>query len=138
MAIANGKYNGGQLSLTINAVEYKTDLTNVVLDNEEADSDATTFADVGAGGALQWFFEGSGIFDASTGSLWRYIWDNSGGTGVAFVYKPYGNTTATAAKPHFTGTLTVPAKPPVGGEAGGTWTFDFRANVAGTPTLVTT
>lgn len=137
MAIANGKYKGGQLSITINAVEYKTDLTNLVLNNEEADSDSTTFADVGAGGALQWFFEGSAISDFGTGSLWNYVWANSGTSAIAFVYKPYGNATATPAKPHFTGTLTLPAKPPIGGAAGETWTWDVRMDVAGTPAMVT-
>ena len=136
MAIANGKYKGGQLSITINAIEYKTDMTNLVLNNEEADSDATTFADVGAGGALQWFIEGSAISDFGTGSLWNYVWANSGTAAVAFVYKPYGNATASATKPHFTGTLTVPAKPPVGGAAGETWTWDVRMDVAGTPAMV--
>ncbi|WP_156718163.1 hypothetical protein [Nocardioides sp. Leaf307] len=136
MAIANGKYKGGQLSILINNVEYKGDLTNLIMNNEEADSDATTFADEGAGGALQWFMEGTAVSDFGTGSLWNYAWTNSGQTGIAFVYKPYGNATATAAKPHFTGTLTLPAKPPVGGAAGETWSWDVRMDIAGTPTMV--
>lgn len=137
MAIANGKYKGGQLSITIASTEYKTDLTNLVLNNEEADADATTFADVGAGGAQQWFFEGTAISDFGTGSLWNYVWANSGQAAVAFVYKPYGNATATPAKPHFTGTLTLPAKPAIGGAAGEVWTWDVRMDVAGTPAMVT-
>lgn len=137
MALANGKYKGGSLSILINSVEYNMDLTNLVLNNEEADSDAVTFAEVGAGGALQWFFEGTAVSDFGTGSLWNYIWENSGDTGIAFTYKPYGNAVASTTKPHFTGTLTLPAKLPVGGAAGETWTYEMRMDVDGTPTMVT-
>ena len=136
MAIANGKYNGKSLSLTIAGVEYNMDATSVVLNNEEADSDATTFADLAAGGALQWFFEVEAVSDYGTGSLWAYVWDNAGDDGVAFVFKPYGNATATDSKPHFTGTLKVGPKPAIGGAAGETFTFEVRFDVEGTPTKV--
>ena len=137
MAIANGKYNGKSLSLTINAVEYNMDCTSVVLNNEEADNDTQTFADLAAGGALQWFFEIEAVSDFGTGSLWNYVWSNSGASAVAFVFKPYGNATATPSKPHFTGTLNVGAKPPVGGAAGETFKFEVRFDVDGTPLLKT-
>lgn len=137
MAIANGKYKGNGLSLTINAIEYNMDATSVILNNEEADNDTQTFADLAAGGALQWFFEVEAVSDFGTGSLWNYVWANSGTTAVPFVFKPYGNATATPAKPHFTGTLKVGPKPAVGGQAGEVFTFEARFDVDGTPLLKT-
>jgi hypothetical protein len=137
MAIANGKYNGKSLSLTINSIEYNMDATSVVLNNEEADSDTTTFADLAAGGAVQWFFEIEAVSDFGTGSLWNYVWANAGTSAVPFVFKPYGNATALPAKPHFTGTLNVGAKPAIGGAAGETFTFEVRFDVDGTPLLKT-
>jgi hypothetical protein len=137
MAIANGKYKGKSLSLTIDSVEYNMDVTSVVLDNEEADNDATTFADLASGGARQWFIEAEAISDYGTGSLWSYVWDNAGTDGVAFVIKPYENATPTATQPHFTGTLKVGPKPGgIGGTAGETFTFEVRFDVIGEPEKV--
>lgn len=136
MALTNGKYKGKNLSLTINSVEYNMDATRVELLNEEADNDTTTFADVAAGGAVQWYFEVEAVSDYATGSLWAYVWDNAGDDDVAFTFKPYGNATATANQPHFTGTLKVGAKPPVGGTAGENFVFEVRFDVNGEPTKV--
>lgn len=135
MALTNGKFKGKGLSIMVNAIEYSMDATSVVLENEEADSDLTTFADLAAGGAVQFYFTVNGVADYATGSLWRYLWDNSGTSDVAFIFKPYGNPTATPAKPHFTGTLNVGAKPAVGGTAGDNFTFEARVDVNGTPVL---
>lgn len=130
------KYKGKGLSLLVDAVEVNMDVTSVVLTNEEADDDVVTFADLASGASVQWYFEGSAVADYAPGSLWSYLWDNTGEEGVAFVFKPYGNSVASASQPHFTGTLNVGNKPPVGGEAGSVFTFDFRLDVNGTPTRV--
>lgn len=136
MALANGKYKGGQLSITINAVEYNMDVSDLVLDNEEADTKDASFADLGAGGALQWFFAFTAFAEFGAGSLWEYIWTNAGATGVTFLYKPYGGT-ASASKPHFSGTLSVGKKPGgIGGTVGETFKFDHRFDVTGTPLRV--
>ena len=137
MAITNS-LKGKGLSLMINAVEYRFDAKRVELKSEEADSDVVTFASLDNGTALQWFFEVEALSDYGTGSLWSYVWDNAGNEGVAFIYKPYGNATASATKPHFTGTLRVNQKPDLGGTAGETFTFETRFDVTGTPTKVTT
>lgn len=129
------KYDGANLSLTFDGEEFNADGTAVVLDNEEADTDATTFAEVGAGDARQWFFQLTAIGDYSAGSIWDVLWENSGAT-IPYVFKPYGNATATAAQPHFTGNAKVVAKPPIGGTAGETWTFEARLDVVGVPTRV--
>lgn len=135
MAIGNGKYKGKTLSLTIAGTEYNMDCKKVILNNEESEDDFTTFADLAAGGAIQWFFEIEAVSDFGTGSLWNYVWSNAGTSAVAFVFKPYGNATASATQPHFTGTLNVGPKPPVGGEAGEVFSFEARFEVNGTPLL---
>lgn len=138
MALTNGKYTGGQLSITIATVEYNMELTDLVLDNEEADNKDATFADIGAGGALQWFITFTANADYGNATIWDYVWTNAGTTGVAFLYKPYGGL-ATTAHPHFSGTLKVGAKPgQIGGTAGETFKFEHRFDVIGTPTKVTT
>lgn len=130
------KYKGKDLSLTIDGVEVNLEATSVVLDNEEADTDAVTFAELGSGTPLQWFISVEAVADYGTGSLWTQLWDNAGDT-VPFVFKPYGNATASTSQPHFTGTATITAKPPVGGSANEVFTFEARLDVVGEPTRVT-
>lgn len=136
--MATTRITGKQgLVFKLETVDYASDVTTVTLSNEDADADVTTFADAAAGGTKQWFFEGTALAGTdTTGALWRYLWANTGDNNVAFVYAPYGNATPTADKPHFTGTCTIGAKPEIGGEAGSTWTFDFRIDVNAEPTLV--
>jgi len=129
------KYKGKDLSLTIDGVEVALEGTSAVLENEEADTDAITFAELGSGTPLQWFFTISAVADYGTGSLWSTLWDNAGET-VAFVLRPYGNASASAAQPHFTGTCTINAKPPIGGSANEVFTFEARLDVEGEPNRV--
>lgn len=130
------KYKGKSLSITVDSVEYNMDLTSVTLQNEEADDDATTFADLSAGGAVQWFFEMEAVADYSDSSLWSFLWTNAGDTDIAFMFKPYGNAVASASQPHFSGTLNVGSKPPVGGQANEVFTFEARLDVNGEPLKV--
>lgn len=129
------KYRGKDLSLTIDGVEVNVEATSVVLNNEEADTDAVTFAELASGTPLQWFFEIEAVADYGTGSFWTQLWDNAGND-VPFVFKPYGNAAASATEPHFTGTATIVAKPPVGGAANEVFTFEARLDVVGEPTRV--
>ena len=120
------------------ATDYAADVTTISLSNEDSDSDVVTFADAAAGGTKQWFFEGEAVAGTdSTGALWRYLWGATGTATVAYVYAPNGNATPSVAKPHFTGTATIGAKPPIGGDAGSTWTFEFRIDCNAEPTLLT-
>lgn len=119
------------------AEDYWADATSVVLENEEKDSDVTTFEDAkNAGDARQWFFTLSAIQSTAKTSFWRYLWENTGQV-VAFTYAPHGNEVATEDQPHFIGTCKIGAKPSVGGEAGQTtqYTFDARLDVETGPTL---
>lgn len=135
MALTNGVHKGKGLSLTINSVEYNLDANSIVMSSE--DKEDLVFADLNANGGKQWFFTVSAFQDTATGSLWRYVWDNAGSTGVAFTFKPYGNSTATPTKPHFTGTLTVPAKPDFGGVGNEGFKFEARFDISGVPTMAT-
>lgn len=140
MALANGKFKGKGLSLTIDGTEYNMDFKTIVLDVEEADADDQSFADYTASGgtAQQWFFEGEAFADYGANSIWSYIWTNAGDDDVAFVFKPYGNATPTTSQPHFTGTLKVGGKPGgIGGTVAETFVFDVRFDVNGIPTKVT-
>lgn len=129
------KYKGKGLSLTISGEEVNLEATSVTLENEEADTDAVTFAELADGNPTQWFFTIEAVADYGTGTFWTLLWDNAGDT-VPFVFKPYGNATATAAQPHFTGNATIVSKPPVGGTANEVFTFEARLDVEGAPTRV--
>lgn len=130
------KYRGKDLSLTFEGDEVNLEATAVLMDNEDADSDAITFAELADGDALQWFFAITAVSDYGASSFWTFCWDNAG-EDVDFVFKPYGNATPTTAQPHFTGTATVNKKPPVGGEAGSVFTFETRFDIQGVPVRVT-
>lgn len=130
------RIKGTKLMLKLGATDYWADITSYELSNEEADSDVTTFADASAGGARQFKLTGSAIQSTDTNSFWSYIWANTGQT-VAFTLAPWGNSSATAAQPFFTGNVTIGPKPSLGGEAGtGAFTFDFEWNVQGDPVKV--
>ena len=137
MALTNGKYKGGKLSLTINAVEYNMDLMSANIVPEEADNDAVTFADLGAGGSFDWFLDIEAVSDYGTGSLWSYIWDNAGNDEIDYVFMPYGNVSPSTDQPHFEGTLTIPGGQGIGGTADEVFTFEARFRLDGKPTRVT-
>lgn len=137
MAITNNNSKGAALSLKIDGVEYNMDLKSANLTPEEADSGDVTFASLSTGGAQDWFLDIEAFSDYATGSMWEYIWSNAGTTDVDYVVAPYGNATASITKPHFEGTLTIPAPLGIGGTAGETFTFEARFKVDGKPTKVT-
>ncbi|MFC9846651.1 hypothetical protein ACFWFF_37580 [Streptomyces sp. NPDC060223] len=131
------RIRGKSLILKVNDTEYMADVTSAVLKNEEADGDVTTFADAAAGGARAWFFELTAIQSTDTTSFWSYLWANTGDE-VEFVFAPHGNAIPTTAQPHFEGSVTVGAKPDIGGEANATATFEYRLDLVAEPTKVTT
>lgn len=137
MALTNGKFKGRNLSLLINGTEYNMDVSSVNFVSEDADVDITTFAELGANGAKDWFMDVTAVQDMATGALWRYIWDSAGTENVTYIYKQYGGT-ASATTPHFTGECTIPSKPNFGGEADSTFTFEVRFKLEAAPTIDTT
>lgn len=132
------RIKGSALKLTLGGTDYWADVTSVTLNNEEAAAGVTTFEDASLGGARQFYLEGSAIQSTASASFWNYLWENTGDI-VNYVYAPHGNASATADEPHFTGTVKIPAKPAVGGEAGTTneFTFDFRMDCQEEPTKAT-
>ena len=134
--MVNPRVKGSALALSFGGTDFWADATSVVLDNEEASSDVTTFADAAAGGARQEFFTITAIQSTATGSFWSYVHANSGAT-VAFRYAPHGNAVATADEPHVLGMVKIGPKPALGGEAGKTteYTFETRFDVVGATTL---
>lgn len=130
------RIKGKALRLTIDSADYWADIISCVLNNEAADSDALTFGDVLAGGARTYFFELTAIQSTASGSFWRTVWDNAGKS-AAFAYAPHGNETPTVDKPHYVGTLTIGAKPSLGGQAGSTstYTFETRFDIDGEPAV---
>lgn len=125
------KYNGKNLSLTVDGIQFSADGTSVVMDSEDADTESTTFAELQNGTPQQWFFQLTTLQDYAATTFWTMLWDNAG-SDVAFVFQPKGGPTD-AAHPEFTGMLTIPRKPSVGGDAGSTWTSDVRLDITGEP-----
>ena len=138
MATGSTRIKGNALALKFGtpAVNYWCDVTSVVMDNEEADSDVVTFCDAAEGGGRTYFLEIEGIASTDPDSLWRYIWEQTG-TEVPFTYAPHGNETPSTSQPHFIGTIKVGPRPAIGGEAGtnSTFTFESRWDIVGTPVL---
>ena len=137
------RIRGGKIALTFgsgaSAEDYWADATNVVLENEESESDVVTFEDAeNEDGARQFFFTLAAIQSTQTGSFWRYLWENTGEV-VPFTFAPHGNETPTADQPHFLGTCRIGPKPSIGGEAGrtNTHTFETRLDVETGPTMDT-
>lgn len=127
------KYNGKDLSLTVDGVQFNADGTSVVMDSEDADQESITFAELANGTPQQWFFQLTTLQDYDAATFWRMLWDNAGAE-VAFVFAPKGTPVA-AGVPEFSGTLTIPRKPSVGGDAGSTWTSDVRLDIIGEPVM---
>ncbi|GAA4075767.1 hypothetical protein ACFFOS_27650 [Nocardioides kongjuensis] len=131
------KYDGKDLTFTVDGVQFNADGTSVVMDNEDGDAGTQTFAELANGTPVNWFFQITALLDLAGTSFHTMLWDNAG-TEVAFVFDPMGaGVTPTVNKPKYTGNCKIPRKPPVGGQAGETWTYDFRIDIVGEPTKVT-
>lgn len=129
------------LTLGSPGTAYAADIISWTIENEEADADVITFEDAANGGSRQFFLRGSAIQSTATASFWRYVWENTGETNIAYTIAPHGNAVASAAEPHFVGTLNIGPKPTIGGEAStsatSAFSFDFEFEINGEPTLDT-
>ncbi|UGB34136.1 hypothetical protein LQ938_09565 [Microbacterium sp. cx-55] len=129
----NGKT---KITLKFGATEYSADLVSYGLAPTDADADVITFGDVAAGSTDQWVLSGTAVQDMATSSFWNYVWANAK-TEAAFTLAPQGNSSATVAQPHYTGTVTIGKKPPISAEASNSTTsystFDFEWNLTGEP-----
>jgi hypothetical protein len=127
------------LLLSIGGVDYWADFSSVVLQSEDASADTNTFYDSASGGRRDFYLTVGGVQSTEATSFWRAMWTGAG-TEVAFIYAPHGNATESADKPHFKGTVRLPAKGALqlGGEssADGTFAFDgVRMDIVGDVTL---
>lgn len=130
------KYDGKDLTFTVDGTQFNAEGTSVVMDNEDGDTGTLVFVEIQNGTPVDWFFQITALTDLSSTSFHSMLWDNAGSE-VAFVFDPLGaGATPSADKPKWTGTCKIPRKPSVGGQAGETWTYDFRIDIVGEPTKV--
>lgn len=131
------------LKIKAGSTEYTAEVSKVAVVAAPADSDFTSFADAATGGAREYALELTMTQDMAATSLWRYIWAQAGQS-VAVKINPYGNGTATATEPHYTGNVTVvePDGVLIGGEANSStsarMTVDVRWVFAAKPAEVVT
>jgi hypothetical protein len=130
------RVNGKNLSLVIGGVEVACVSSSVVLDNEAADAELVTFADVVNGTDRTWFFTITAWQDFAPGSFWDKLWTTPAFTPMTYLWKPYSNATASSAQPHFSGSVTLDQPPPLGGDAQQTWGFSTRLTCTARPTRV--
>lgn len=98
------------------AVSYADDVKKFELSYDEKDGDDLTFAEAAAGLGYDATLKLTGIVSYDAGSLYAFLWDNVGST-VTVDLGPFGNATATATQPHFTGTATIGLPPALANEA---------------------
>lgn len=127
------RVKGNSLTITVDGTAHTADLSNIMLQSEDASSDVTTFADAAVGGSRDWFIEMSGVTSTDTSSFFMTCWNNPGDE-VPFVI-----TTTSSTPGHFNGTVRIPAKGalPFGGDASADGTFSWsgiRFEVVGEPT----
>lgn len=119
------------------AVAYDDDVKAIAIESEDSDDADLTFAEAAAGATKDFTIVTTATQDTETGGLWRELWDNPGAT-YDFVYGPHGNAVPTAAKPHFTGTVSATGQPKIGGEASRDkkrFDFEYTFNVDDGPLL---
>jgi hypothetical protein len=129
--MARTRIKGDKISIMVGGTEYNLDATSIVFSQSEADQDVVTFADAGAGGSYNWSCAVTALQSTEATSWHTFLWTNNNTT-VAFVFKPWGNTTPSATQPHFTGNLKISGKlPDIGGQADSVWTFSETFDVDG-------
>lgn len=133
--MGSARIHGTGLTLTIGTVDHFADCTAVVMDHE----DATTTSSWGmpAHDVGRWFFDVTAVQSTAPGSLWSLLFAHALEL-HPFRYAPHGNTAATKAMPHFTGTVNLGRAPALGGQAGEkvTYTFTTRLFIQGRPVMV--
>lgn len=136
----NVKITGG----TPSSVLFAGYLTNARWNSADSQNDTITFADADAGGAKDYFFQGTALQDdgADGSAFWSFV-ENNAGTDVKVTLMPQGNTTASTTQPHRAATCAVAAFDGdyFGGEANSSATFkqafDFSWTATARPTTVT-
>lgn len=129
---------GKKLGLVIDGKDYWADIAKWELKASSSDKDIVTFADAQGGNTSKWSLSGEAIQSLDADSFWSKVWGSVGKT-VDYVLAPYGNKTASAEAPHFTGKVTIGSAPSISGEAGDEKgsTFSFEWDCEGKPAMKT-
>lgn len=119
-----------RLTISIDGTEVAPEVSAATIASAETDSDFVSFAAAAAGGGRDYTLNLTMVQDAAANSLWDQVWSHAG-EDVDVIVRPYGNATATAAQPHFHGTVTVvePDGDLLGGEADASNTARFTVQV---------
>lgn len=119
------------LVVSIGGTDYTAQVFNCEIVSRAADASQTTFAEAAAGGGRIYSLKFVLTQDLAASSLWRQIWDSAGDS-VAALVKPYGNSAASAAQPHYSGnvTITEPDGTLIGGDADASTTARWSAEIS--------
>lgn len=128
------RVKANSITITVDGDDFTADLSEIMLQSEEASSDVTTFATAALGGSSDWFIDMSGVTSTDATSFFMTCWNNPGAE-VTFALDVSSPTAG-----GFDGTLRIPAKGriPFGGTASADGTFSWsgiRFDVVGEPTF---
>lgn len=135
--MSSTRIRGTTLSMLVDGIDYWADAISVVLDGENEERPLLN------GGIstirLRDWFDVEAVQSTAAGSLWTFLYEHQG-EDVPYAYAPHGNPLPTLDEPHFTGILTVPPPPRLGGAAGRSveQTFATRLPIVSGPLRVTT
>jgi len=127
---ASTRIKASNIIFKIGTTDYACDANLVELTLDDAPGDVQTFCETRVGG--QWALQLDGITSGDDTSLYRILWDNFG-TEAAFTIAPNGNTTATADKPHYEGTVVFNQLPPLSLTSNEVTKFSVTLEVKNTP-----
>lgn len=132
------RLKGNKLALEIDGEDYWAEITSYLLTREDSDDDVVTFKDASEGETQDEKLQITAVQSTDSASFWRTVWDNVGEE-VTFKIAPNGNETPSENQPHITGTVEIPRRPDLGGEAGrnNTHTFEVEFDVVGQSILDT-
>ncbi len=131
------RVKGNALSFLLDEADYWADAVSVVMDGEDEPVRILMAPD--ASQRIAWWFDVEAVQSTAAASFWTFLYEHEG-QAIPFAYAPHGNPLPTPDEPHFTGVLTVPPPPRLGGAAGVDveQTFTTRLPIVSGPLRVTT
>ena len=107
---ASTRIKAQNIIFKIGTTDYACDANSVVLELGDAPGDVQTFCEVRVGG--EWALTLDGITSGEDTSLYQVLWANFGSK-VAFQIAPEGNSTPSADKPVYKGSVVFDQLPPL-------------------------
>lgn len=131
------RVKGNKVTFLVEGVEYNIDVNSVVLTHVESDDDFVSFGEGSAN--YEYRLSIRAAQDTNPDSFHTFIRESAGVIESAdFTFGPHGNAIPTTSQPHVSGTIEITGqKPDVGGEKGGTATFEMEFKVIGDVTWIT-